>query len=158
MICVPTIHAMTTRMSLNHLNTCPPAAFCAALADICAKVARDVRKSTFDERGDWRPMLFIMTDGKPSDTQACEEAIPLVEAAQFAAIIACGAGPKSVPDQLKRLTDTVVSLDTMDSSGFASFFQWVSSAVTAGSATAGSTGAASRLELPPPPAEVQIVL
>ncbi|MDB5931029.1 MAG: uraD [Polaromonas sp.] len=34
MICVPTIHAMTTRMSLNHLNTCPPELFCAALADI----------------------------------------------------------------------------------------------------------------------------
>jgi uncharacterized protein YegL len=126
----------------------------AALADICEKVARDVRKSTFDERGDWRPMLFIMTDGKPSDTQAFEEAIPLVKAAQFAAIIACAAGPKSVPDQLKRLTDTVVSLDTMDSSGFASFFQWVSSAVTAGSASVGATGMA----LPPPPAEVNLVL
>ena len=126
----------------------------AALHDICDKVARDVRKSTADERGDWRPMLFIKTDGKPSDTLAFEEAIPRVKAAQFAAIIACAAGPKSVPDQLKLLTDTVVSLDTMDSSGFASFFQWVSSAVTAGSASVGAAGMA----LPPPPAEVNLVL
>ena len=126
----------------------------AALHDICDKVARDVRKSTADERGDWRPMLFIMTDGKPSDTLDFQEAIPRVKAAQFAAIIACAAGPKSVPDQLKLLTDTVVSLDTMDSSGFASFFQWVSSAVTAGSASVGAAGMA----LPPPPAEVNLVL
>ena len=34
MICVPTIHSMTTRSSLEYLNTCPPEAFCAALADI----------------------------------------------------------------------------------------------------------------------------
>lgn len=126
----------------------------AALHDICDKVARDVRKSTADERGDWRPMLFIMTDGKPSDTLAFQEAIPRVKAAQFAAIIACAAGPKSVPDQLKLLTSTVVSLDTMDSSGFASFFQWVSSAVTAGSASVGAAGMA----LPPPPAEINLVL
>lgn len=126
-----------------------------ALHYICDKVARDVRKSTPDQKGDWRPLLFIMTDGKPSDTQAYNEAIPRVHQADFAAVIACAAGPKSVPDQLKQLTPRVVSLDTMDSSGFSSFFQWVSSAVTAGSA---SVGAAGGLELPPPPAEVQIVL
>lgn len=34
MICVPTIRSMTTRSSLEHLNTCTPEAFCAALADI----------------------------------------------------------------------------------------------------------------------------
>ena len=34
MICVPTIRFMTTRSSLEHLNTCAPEAFCAALADI----------------------------------------------------------------------------------------------------------------------------
>ena len=34
MICVPTMHSMTTRSSLEQLNTCPPADFCAALADI----------------------------------------------------------------------------------------------------------------------------
>ncbi len=126
-----------------------------ALNTICDKVERDVRKSSDEQKADWRPLMFIMTDGKPSDTQAYEEAIPRVKRMNFAAVIACAAGPKSVPDQLKQLTDNVVSLDTMDSSSFASFFQWVSSAVTAGSASAGT---ATRLELPPPPAEVQIVL
>ncbi len=126
-----------------------------ALGAICDKVERDVRKSSDEQKGDWRPLMFVMTDGKPSDTQAYEEAIPRVKAMNFGAVIACAAGPKSVPDQLKQLTGNVVSLDTMDSSSFASFFQWVSSAVTTGSA---SSGSAARLELPPPPAEVQIVL
>jgi len=126
-----------------------------ALHYVCDKVARDIRKSSDEQKGDWRPLLFVMTDGKPSDTQAYEEAILLVKQTNFAAVIACAAGPKSVPDQLKQLTDRVVSLDTMDSSSFASFFQWVSSAVTAGSS---SVGTAARLELPPPPAEVQVVL
>lgn len=126
-----------------------------ALHYICDKVERDVQKSSPEHKGDWRPLLFIMTDGKPSDTQAYNEAIPRVQQANFAAVIACAAGPRSVPDQLRQLTPRVVSLDTMDSSGFSSFFQWVSSAVTAGSASVGAVGG---LELPPPPAEIQIVV
>lgn len=126
-----------------------------ALEHICDRVAREVRKSGADDKGDWRPLLFIMTDGKPSDTQVYEDAIPRVKAANFASVIACAAGPKSVPDQLKQLTPTVVSLDTMDSNSFSTFFQWVSAAVTAGSANAGGNDAA---VLPPPPPEIQVVL
>jgi uncharacterized protein YegL len=127
----------------------------AALHTICDMVERDVNKSSADQKGDWRPLLFVMTDGKPSDTLAYQEALPRVRQANFATIVACAAGPKSDPAQLRPLTDRVVSLDTLDSSGFASFFQWVSSAVTAGSASVGAVGGP---ELPPPPPEVQVVL
>lgn len=34
MICIPTIRSMTTRSSLENLNTCTPEVFCSALADI----------------------------------------------------------------------------------------------------------------------------
>lgn len=127
----------------------------AALHAICDMVERDVRKSTAEQKGDWRPLLFVMTDGKPSDTQAYQEAIPRVRQANFATIVACAAGPKSDAAQLRPLTDHVVSLDTLDSSGFARFFEWVSSAVTAGSASVGAVGGP---ELPPPPPEINIVL
>jgi uncharacterized protein YegL len=126
-----------------------------ALHFVCDKAALEVKTASADSKGDWRPLLFIMTDGKPSDTQLYNESIVRVKQANFAAVIACAAGPKSVPDQLKQLTDNVVSLDTMDSHSFSSFFQWVSAAVTAGSSSAGGTGS---MELPPPPPEVQVVL
>jgi len=127
----------------------------AALNAICDMVERDIRKSSDDQKGDWHPLLFVMTDGKPSDTQDYQESIARVKAANFATVVACAAGPKSDPAQLRPLTDRVVSLDTVDSSSFASFFQWVSSAVTAGSASVGAVGGQ---ELPPPPPEVQVVL
>lgn len=34
MICIPTIRSMSTQVRLEHLNTCAPEVFCAALADI----------------------------------------------------------------------------------------------------------------------------
>ena len=125
------------------------------LDHICDRVERDIVRSSVEDKGDWRPLLFIMTDGKPSDTMAYNEAIPRIKASNFATVIACAAGPKAVPDQLKQLTDNVVSLDTMDSHAFSKFFQWVSATVTSGSS---SVGSASALELPPPPPEIQVVL
>jgi len=126
-----------------------------ALHTVCDMAARDARPPAPGAQPDWQPLLFIMTDGKPSDTQAYNEAIPRVRQAGFASVVACAAGPKSVPDQLKQLTEHVVSLDLMDSAGFSRFFQWVTTAVTA---SPGGDGVQAPRELPPPPPEIQIVL
>lgn len=127
----------------------------AGLSFICDKVASEVRKSTGDAKGDWRPLLFLMTDGKPSDTLAFQEVLQRVRAANFGMVVACAAGPKSDASVLRRLTDNVVHMDTMDSATFAKFFQWVSSTINQGSS---SMGAANSVALPPPPPEVQIVI
>lgn len=165
-LCIVTFDArVTTILPMTPLEdivlpevVCPdsgPTFLGAALHAICDMLARDIRTSTPDQKGDWRPLLFVMTDGKPSDTQDYQEAILRVKQANFATVVACAAGPKSDPAQLRPLTDRVVSLDTLDSASFAGFFQWVSSAVTAGSASVGAVGAP---DLPPPPPEVQVVL
>ena len=48
------------------------------------------------------------------------------------------------------------SLDTMDASAFAKFFQWVSAAVASSSVSVGAPTAGN--DLPPPPPEINIVL
>lgn len=127
----------------------------AGLEDICEQVARDVRKSTREHKGDWKPMLVILTDGKPTDTLAYSEVIPHVQACGFAKVIACAAGPKADASQLRRLTEHVVSLDTMDAAGFSSFFEWVSETFAMDSQ---SRGASADVALPPPPPELNIVI
>lgn len=127
----------------------------AALELLIERVDADVRKSTMDAKGDWRPLLFIMTDGSPSDMYAYQQAIPHVQQRNFASIVACAAGPKAKQEHLLQLTDRVVVLDSMDAASFASFFKWVSASVVAGSSSAGLT---EDISLPPPPPEVQLVL
>ncbi len=58
-------------------------------------VDREVLKSSPDQKGDWMPLLFIMTDGKPSDLQKYREMIPEVKKRHFGEVVACAAGPKS---------------------------------------------------------------
>ena len=124
------------------------------LERICQKVDKEVRLSSQPDEGDWRPLLFIMTDGKPSDTLAYSEVLAEVKRRPFAKVIACAAGFKADATVLKRLTDTVVSLDTMDSSTFSGFFQWVSATV---SSSQGSSQV-DNFDLPPPPAEINVVI
>jgi uncharacterized protein YegL len=127
----------------------------AALELLIERVDRDVKKTTAASKGDWRPLLFVMTDGSPSDLHAFRQAVPAVKARNFGSVIACAAGPKAKQDVLRELTDRVVMLDTMDASAFSGFFKWVSASVAAGSSSAGMNG---QVSLPPPPPEVQLVL
>lgn len=127
----------------------------AALKLLIECVDRDVRKSTVNTKGDWRPLVFLMTDGSPSDLYAFREAIPELKNRNFASILACAAGPKARQQHLLELTDRVVTMDTMDAAAFSGFFKWVSASVAVGSTSAGVSGA---LSLPPPPPEVQLVL
>lgn len=122
---------------------------------LCQRVDAEIQRGNEQAKGDWRPLLFIMTDGSPSDIQLYRQMIPGVKRRKFAKIVACAAGPNAKQEVLKELADEVVSLDTADSSTFMQFFKWVSASVSAGNM---SMGASSSMHLPPPPSEVHVVI
>lgn len=127
----------------------------AALELLIQRAERDLIKNSEERKGDWRPLLFIMTDGSPSDLQAYREAIPKIRKRNFGNIVACAAGPKAKLDILRELADHVVCMDTMDSAAFSQFFKWVSASVAAGSSSAGITAPTA---LPPTPSEIYLHL
>ena len=138
--------------------TCPqsgPTNMGAALQLLCDKVPVEVRKGNAQQKGDWKPLLFIMTDGAPSDIAEFKAAVPRVKALQFGAIVACAAGQKAKDEYLKELTDNVVHLDTADSSTLKQFFKWVSDTIEQGNK---SQGTGEMISLPAPPAEVHVVI
>jgi len=127
----------------------------AALNLLCDKYDSEVNKGSKEQKGDWMPLLFVLTDGKPSDLQVYEEAISRVKKYQFTNIVACAAGPKAHTEPLKKLTDNVFRLDSMDSNTFKKFFQWVTINVQNGGRT---MGISEGTELPAPPPEVNVVI
>lgn len=127
-----------------------------ALQELSAQVRRDVVKGTEETKGDWAPYLFVMTDGKPSDTQLYEEQCLAMRKLGFANIIGCAAGPKAREEDLRPLCDHIVRLDTMDSNAFGKLFKWVSEVIASGNK---SVGAQEPIKLlPPPPPEINVVL
>ena len=126
-----------------------------ALEMLDKQLKQDLIRSTPERKGDWAPFLFVMTDGKPSDTMLFEDMCAVIGTRGFANIVGCLAGPKARRADLERLCQHVVALDTMDSAAFNGFIKWVTSTIASGSR---SMGIAGEVPLPPPPAEIQLVL
>ena len=65
-----------------------------ALMMLCDKINLEVKKGTPEQKGDWRPLLFVLTDGKPSDVQDYNNAISKVKSLNFASKLLVRQGPR----------------------------------------------------------------
>lgn len=135
---------------------------CTALGEALSLVAQradaEVTKTTAEQRGDWKPLVFIMTDGEPTDD--IQRGIDEFKKRKWGIVVACAAGQDANVNTLQRITECVVQLDTADSATIKSFFKWVSASISTSSARVDAgLGEANGLgELPPPPPEVNIVV
>lgn len=119
-------------------------------------VNAEVRKSTETQKGDWRPLVFILTDGSPTDTDAFHRAAENLKSARIANIIACAAGSNAKTDYLKQITSNVLMMNTLSSGDMAQFFQWVSGSIKMSSKSVDARPG-DAIQLPPPPQGFVIV-
>lgn len=120
----------------------------AAIDLLVERLDQEVRKNTPQHKGDWRPLVFILTDGDPSDDW--EVSIDRFRAQNRAQVIACGAGPEVNDATLRRLGDHVIRLSDTQPGTLGAFMQWVSAAVSTASQMVG-TGVRESEELGPLP-------
>ncbi|MEY6433720.1 VWA domain-containing protein [Thioalkalicoccus limnaeus] len=129
----------------------------AALSLLADRIDADLVKNTASRKGDWKPLVFLMTDGEPTDDW--RPSLARLKQVPTGVIVACAAGPQASTEVLHQITEAVVRLDTADSSTFNAFFKWVSAASIQTSKRVDLTkqDVAKLDELPPPPPEVNVV-
>jgi uncharacterized protein YegL len=129
-----------------------------ALKLVAHKIETEVQKTTTETKGDWKPLVFIMTDGIPTDDW--QSGLNEFKKAKVAFTVACAAGSGADANILKQITDNVVSLDTADSASIGKFFQWVTASIGVSSSKVEDSGkeVTGLNELPPPPSELNIVV
>ncbi|PQV63582.1 putative conserved protein YegL, contains vWA domain of TerY type [Abditibacterium utsteinense] len=125
----------------------------AALRLLLDSIQNEVRKTTPTQKGDWKPLIFLMTDGIPTDEW--EAAADAVKAARLGNFIACAAGAEADENTLKRVTDVVVRLNDLQPDALKQFFKWVSASVATTSTNIAKSDAP--INLPAPPPEIVIV-
>jgi len=120
-------------------------------------VDREVRRSTPTQKGDWKPLIFLMTDGQPTDSW--EAAADEIKQKRVGNIIACAAGPHAQASVLKRATEIVVELNNLQPDQLKAFFKWVSSSIrTTSQNIAQPVADGTPVNLPPPPPNSGIVI
>ena len=129
-----------------------------ALKLVSSCIDKEVAKTTTENKGDWKPLVFIMTDGIPTDNW--QNGLSEFKKRKVAFTVACAAGSGADTSVLKQITENVVSLDTADGQSISKFFQWVTASIGVSSTKVEDAGreVTEWKELPPPPPELNIVI
>lgn len=90
---------------------------------------RTVQTTTFSVKGDWKPIIFLFTDGAPTDdTKAALERWNR-KYRGHCTLIAIAIGDNVDLRVLSLFTDNVLNLKTTDAESFSRFFRWVSASI-----------------------------
>lgn len=129
----------------------------AALALLDDKLETEVTTTTLEQKGDWKPLIFVMTDGIPTDNW--QQGYSKLKAVNKGLIVGCAAGQGADDAILRQITNSVVRLDSADSESISKFFQWVTASISTTSTKVEESGkeVTGLDQLPPPPSELVIV-
>jgi uncharacterized protein YegL len=129
----------------------------AALELVADCVKKDLVKTTPTTKGDWRPMVFLMSDGNPDD--GWQNGLARFRQEKWGVVVGCCVD-NGDETSLKQITESVVRLNTSDSASMKAFFKWISASVSQGSKSVEQAGkdVQGLSELPPPPPEIKVVV
>ncbi|WP_422924721.1 vWA domain-containing protein [Singulisphaera sp. PoT] len=119
---------------------------------------REVVKAGAGVQADWKPMVFLMTDGSPDS--GWEKGLDIFQKQSWGIVVGCAVGAGNTAVLQKIAGESVVSLASTDSSAIAAFFKWVSASIIVGSQRVESSRkeVGGLNELPPPPPEINVVV
>lgn len=119
-------------------------------------MAQEVLKTSATQKGDYKPVCFIMTDGEPTDAwEVAADQVRTSVAGKKANVIAVACGKDADVAKLRRITETVLLMKDANAGAFAQFFKWVSASVSTASQKL-EQGGGRGLGLPKPPEGVEI--
>ena len=104
-------------------------------------IVRDLVKSTPEQKGDYKPICFLLTDGEPTDKwEAIADKIKSSISGKKAFVVAVACGPDASANKLKRISDDVILAKDLSPETFKTLFKWVSSSVATASQAVDKTG------------------
>jgi uncharacterized protein YegL len=121
---------------------------------------REITPNTPTRKGDYKPLVFLLTDGEPTDSWEPEvTALKNRREKKAGSVIALGCGDSVNTSVLRKITEMVLLMTDVTPDNLRAFFKWVSASVTTASKSAAApSGGEAAAQLPPPPAGFQVVL
>lgn len=133
---------MTPLLDFQEPTLCirPGTALGAALKLLADCIQTEVRKTSYDTKGDYRPLVLLLTDGQPSDDwKGPLSRIGAQVKPRPANIYAIGCGSDVDYSVLQSITDVVMRMEDMRPESFGKLFVWLTASVSSASQGVGET-------------------
>ena len=110
------------------------------LGHLMFELRRNVKKNTSERKGDWKPIVFLFTDGVPTDDTTAAIGEWKRNWARGTNTVAVSFGDEADTQVLRQLTDDVLHFKNTDAEAYAKFFRWISDSISASSESVENNG------------------
>ncbi|AFH93289.1 TPA: TerY-C metal binding domain-containing protein [Providencia stuartii] len=108
-----------------------------ALKELSYQIDTQVQKTTYERKGDWKPVVYLLTDGRPTDNVAPEIQRWKEKYASKVNLIAIGLGASADLNVLSQLTENVLLFTEAQEGDFTKFIKWITASVVSQSRSVG---------------------
>lgn len=99
------------------------------LGHLMFELRKNIVKTTAEQKGDWKPIVFLFTDGVPTDDTKTAISEWKQNWQRTANLIAISFGSETDTHLLTELTDTVLHFKNTDTKAYKQFFKWVTDSI-----------------------------
>lgn len=111
-----------------------------ALNFLMDDMERNLVKTTAEMKGDWKPIIFLFTDGTPTDDPSAAIERWNQKFSRKANIVAISVGNNANTQLLGKISDNVFRLNDTDEMSFKAFFKWVTASIKSTSVSVSDRG------------------
>ena len=112
----------------------------AAMDYLMNDIDKSVVKTTLEEKGDWKPIIFLFTDGTPTDDPSKAFERLNAKYRRHCNLVAISIGKNLDTNLLSQISDNVLRLNETDEKSFSTFFKWVTASIKTSSMSVTDTG------------------
>lgn len=103
----------------------------AALDELMTSIDKSVAKTTADRKGDWKPIIYLFTDGRPTNDPTPSITRWKCEYSTKTTLIAVGLGKDADFSVLNNITNNTLIFEETEERDFKKFIDWVTSSIVA---------------------------
>ncbi|MDE6027368.1 MAG: VWA domain-containing protein [Muribaculaceae bacterium] len=92
-------------------------------------IDRNVQKTTLDRKGDWKPIIFLFTDGNPTDDYQAAFRRWNEKYRGHCSLVAISIGDNVNVLTFAQITNDILLLKDTDPESFSRFFQWITASI-----------------------------
>lgn len=107
----------------------------AGLEALMNDIDSSVQKTTMEQKGDWKPIIFLFTDGNPTDNYQAAFRRWNEKYRKHCSLVAVSIGDNVNVLTLAQITDDILLLKDTDPESFSKFFKWVTASIKTTSMT-----------------------